>query len=126
MEVNNHGLLTNHHLAEQHEYPNLYLRTTVDNLTQMEQEKPGFDTNSKTKPLIIDQLRMTLRKGEMTLHDRNTIGELRTYIVNEAGKMTAEADHHDDEVMSLALANHIHEGKFVPITVPDGAYTEMI
>ena len=126
VEVNNHGLLTNTVLVEKHEYQGLYLRTSVDKLTNSERETPGFDTNSKTKPLIIDQLRMAFRKGEVAIYDRNTIAELRTYIVNDHGKMEAESGCHDDDVMSLALANHIHEGKFTPIEVPDSAYFEMI
>ncbi len=122
VEANNHGILTNNRLAKDLAYPNLYIRETLDKLTEQTREEPGFDTNAKSKPLIVDQLRASFREGEITLHDRNTFRELQAYVVTEAGKMEAEGDSHDDEVMSLALCNHIHEGSFIAITTPDDTY----
>jgi len=49
-----------------------------------------------------------------------------TYIVNENGAMEAERGCHDDCVMSLALVNHIHEGKFDPVEVTDEFYLKGI
>ena len=126
VESNNHGILPNQRLAKDLAYPNLFLRETIDKLTEVVKETPGFDTNAKTKPLIIDELRATLRDREMTLHDRSTFSEMRTFTVSESGKLEAEDGQHDDTVMALALANHIHEGAFIPHDVPEDAYFEMI
>lgn len=126
VEANNHGILTNNRLAKDLAYPNLYIRETLDKLTEQVREEPGFDTNAKSKPLIVDQLRAAFREGEVTLYDRNTFAELKAYVVTENGKMEAEGDTHDDEVMSLALCNHVHEGRFTPIVTPDEAYTTAI
>ena len=40
--------------------------------------------------------------------------------------MEAEPGCFDDCVMSLALANHIHEGAWEPVEVPEELYIEMV
>ena len=82
--------------------------------------------SSKTKPLIIDQLRAALREGELELNDAVTIRELMTYIVTETGAMEAEPSCFDDCVMALALANHAHEGAWEPVETPHELYLEMV
>jgi len=126
VENNNHGILTVTRLGKDHAYPNLYFETSVDKQTEDETVIFGFRTTVKTKPLIIDQLRAALREGEMTLNDKLTIRELLTYVVTEEGKMEAEKGCHDDCVMSLALANFIHEGRYTPVEVTDDYYIETI
>lgn len=126
VENNNHGILTATRLGKDFAYPNLYLETTVDKQTEDESITFGFRTTVKTKPLIIDKLRATLREQEMTLNDKLTIRELLTYVVTEDGKMEAEKGCHDDCVMSLAIANFIHEGRFTPLEVTDDFYIEAI
>ena len=120
VENNSHGILTCTRLGKDFAYPNMYLETQVDKLTDRETIKLGFTTTSKTKPLVIDQLRASLREGEMELNDKTTIRELMTYIVTESGSMEAEAGCFDDCVMSLALANHVHEGAWEPVETPEG------
>jgi len=88
--------------------------------------KLGFTTTSKTKPLVIDQLRASMREGELELNDKLTIREMLTYIVTETGSMEAEQGCHDDTVMSLALANYVHEGAWTPVETPAELFTEMI
>jgi hypothetical protein len=125
-ENNNHGILTCTRLAKDMSYPNVYFTTDVDKLTERETIKIGFTTNVKTKPLIIDQLRASLREREVELYDKTTIRELMTYVANETGGMEAEQGCFDDCVISLALANHVHEGRFTPIVVTDDFYFEAI
>ena len=49
-----------------------------------------------------------------------------TYIVTENGSMEAEAGCHDDTVIALAIANHIHEGIFTPVVSTDDFYLTAI
>jgi hypothetical protein len=86
----------------------------------------GFRTTTKSKPLIIDQLRATLRDGHLELNDLTTIRELLTYVVTDTGAMEAEEGCHDDTVTSLAIANHIHEGIFTPVVSTDDFYIQAI
>lgn len=126
VESNNHGILTCTRLGKDLAYPDFWTETIYDKLDDKDTVNLGFRTTSKTKPLIIDQLRATLRDSEMELSDRTTISELMTYIVNDSGNMEAESGCHDDCVMALALANHTHEGVFTPVVSTDDFYFEAI
>lgn len=126
VENNSHGILTCTRLGKDFAYPNFYTEVQVDKLTDRETVKLGFTTSSKTKPLIIDQLRAALREGELELNDAVTIRELMTYIVTETGAMEAEPSCFDDCVMALALANHVHEGAWEPVETPHELYLEMV
>jgi len=126
VENNSHGILTCTRLGKDMAYPNFYTEVQVDKITDRETVKLGFTTTSKTKPLVIDQLRASMREGELELNDKTTIREMMTYIVTETGAMEAEASCFDDCVMSLALANHVHEGAWTPVESPDELYIEMV
>lgn len=125
-ENNNHGILTCSELTKHHQYPNVYMKTVVDTLTEKESIVIGFATNSKTKPLIIDELRAALRDGTIEINDPVTLREMLTYIVTESGSLEAEKGKHDDCVTSLAICNHINEGSFTPIQATDDWYIESI
>jgi len=126
VENNNHGILTAIRLGRDLAYPNTYTEVTEGSLSDKESISIGFRTTVKTKPLIIDRLRASLREREITVNDKETLREMLQYIVTETGTMEAEEGCHDDCVMSLAIANHIHEGKFIPINVTDDFYYEAI
>lgn len=126
VENNSHGILTCTRLIKDLAYSNAYLETQVDKITERETVKLGFTTTAKTKPLIIDQLRAAMREGELEIHDKTTLREMMTYIVTESGSMEAEAGCHDDTVMALALANHVHEGAWEPVETPPELYIEMV
>lgn len=130
-ENNGHGILTCNKLGQELAYPNFYTEETVDKITKEFKRKLGFTTNVQTKPFIIDELRAVIVDGKITIPDRTILDELSTYVVDENGKMGAEGGTdahgeklHDDLVMALALANHIHEDRFTPITVTDDFYIE--
>lgn len=125
-ESNNHGLLPNIRLSKDMNYPNVYTTVVVDKTSDRETVKLGFQTNVASKPLIIDELRAAMRLGEIEVVDRKTLEEMRSYIITENGKLEAEPGVHDDTVMALAIANHVHQGRWTPVEVPDDLYVEMI
>ena len=126
VENNNHGLVTAVRLGRDLAYPDIYTAVGEGQLNDKDSFIIGFNTNSKTKPLIIDNLRASMREDEISLLDVTTLQEMKAFIVTESGKMQAEVGVHDDCVMSLALANHIHDGKFEPIIVTDDYYVTAI
>jgi hypothetical protein len=126
VENNGHGILTCTRLGKDLNYPNFYTEVQHDKLTDRETVKLGFSTTAKTKPLIIDQLRASMRECELELNDKTTIREMLTYIVTESGSMEAEPSCFDDCVMSLALANYVHEGAWEPVETPNELYIEMV
>jgi hypothetical protein len=125
-ENNNHGILTSVRLGRDLAYPNVYTEVNEGKLDDQHTIAIGFRTNVKTKPLIIDRLRASCREREIEINDAVTLREMLSYIVNESGGMEAENGCHDDTVMALAIANHCHEGKFIPIEVSDDYYIEAI
>lgn len=123
VERNNHGILTNRVIHVDEGYSNIYQETVLDKVTDTETEHVGFQTNQKTKPLIIDKLRAHIRDHEIHIWDEDTLKELKTFIVTKSGKMEAEKGKCDDCVMALALADHVNEGVWVPYQNKDSDYS---
>jgi hypothetical protein len=126
VENNSHGILTATRLGKDFSYPNFYTEIQIDKVTDKETTKLGFTTTAKTKPLVIDELRAAMREDQLQLNDKTTIREMLTYIVTESGAMEAEHGCFDDTVMALALANHVHEGSWEPVEIPNELYVEMV
>lgn len=124
VEKNDHGILTNFVLQRECRYPNLYIMVEQDKEVDKFTEIPGFITNAKTRPMIIDELRASMRKNEIKLWDQDTIEEMMTFVVAETGKMQADEGRHDDCVIALCLANHAHYGIVTPSKPKDTDYFE--
>jgi hypothetical protein len=63
----------------------------------------GWDTNTATRPKMLQELDDGLNSRLLHLYDRQTINEMFSFIVNpKNGKAEAEEGAHDDLVMSLA------------------------
>lgn len=71
-------------------------------------DKPGFQTNSATKPLIIASLSRALDGGEppFEIADAHVIDELTHFVIHDDGREAALPGRHDDDVMALAMAVH--------------------
>jgi hypothetical protein len=125
-ERNGHGLLVCVRLWKDLNYPNCFTDLKEGEIADRETLNIGFQTNVASKPLIIDKLRGDVRNRDIEINDQTTLQEMLSYVVTETGKMTGEAGCFDDCVMALAIANHIHDGKWVPIQVTDDFYVEAI
>lgn len=125
-ERNQHGLLTCVRLWKDLRYPNVFMDVSEGQIADKESINIGFLTNVRTKPLIIDRLRATVREKSITLNDKHSLTEMRSFIVTESGSMEAEEGKHDDRVMALAIANHVHQRKWTPIVVTDEYYVSAI
>jgi hypothetical protein len=125
-ERNNHGLLTCTTLRNMN-YPELFT-DQVEGTLEFDKDtiKLGFFTSEASKPLIIDKLRAVVRDGSIEINDPTTLHEMQTFVVTESGKLEADGGCHDDTVISLALANHAHEGKWTPVIVTDDFYSKAI
>jgi len=63
---------------------------------------PGFSTNIKTRPLIIDNLEHYFRKMAVEIRSKRTLSELETFIWKNS-KPIAMSGYNDDLIMSLAI-----------------------
>lgn len=125
-ERNGHGLLVCVRLWKDLNYSNCFMDLKEGEIADRETLAIGFQTNVSSRPLIIDKLRGDVRTREIEINDRTTLEEMRSFIVTDSGKMQAEDGCYDDCVMALAIADHIHEGKWTPIVNSDEYYSVAI
>lgn len=71
----------------------------------------GFDTNAKTKSLIINDFLELFDKKLMVIKSERTLGEMQTFVAKD-NKMGAINGSHDDSVVSTALCIQAHKQKF--------------
>lgn len=109
-ESNNHGLATVLKLRDMG-YPNIGRRDKmiITDEGREEEEELGWNTNSKTKPVIIMGLYQALRENLIQVQEQETVDEIRHYYVLDRSKTGyttygAGPGFHDDRVMSLAIA----------------------
>jgi len=104
VEINNTWISTidnlkNHPIIWRH----LYWRRVVDERTQQQTKKLWFNTNIKTRPLIINNLEEAIRKNLITEVDERIKNEMFTFIYNDNWKPEAMIGSHDDWVMGEAI-----------------------
>jgi hypothetical protein len=68
----------------------------------LEADSMGFNTNSKTRPLILNKLEETLRNKRLKIYSSRFYEELKTFVWND-NKVQAMKGENDDLVMSLAI-----------------------
>ena len=88
-------------------YSRIYVRETFDTYTHKSKKAFGFETNSKTRPVIIAELIRAVREDINIVCDKDTLTEMLTFVRNENFRPEAEEGAHDDCIMSLAIAHHI-------------------
>lgn len=62
----------------------------------------GWDTNTATRPKMLQELKEAAEGEMLHLYHRQTIDEMFSFIINAVGKPEAETNAHDDLVMALA------------------------
>jgi hypothetical protein len=62
----------------------------------------GWRTTTITKPLAVDELNQALRDKTCVLWDAATVSELRSFVRDDAGKMSGSP--FDDRTISLSIA----------------------
>lgn len=88
-------------------YPKQYVRQHLDKYTQKLTDEFGFNTTSRTRPTIIDNLKAVAREHLELISDYGTLGEMLTFVYDENWRPEAEEGEHDDLVMALAIAHEI-------------------
>jgi len=107
VEVNNHGLATVNKLKM--EYTNVYQRKTFDRNTDTWIQKPGWETNVKTKPLMIDDFTAALREDLVVINSKELIQECMTYVKDDKGKCNAQEGCFDDRVVSAMIGFQVYK-----------------
>jgi len=86
------------------EYPRIWRMKTFDLQEQKEEERFGWTTNKKTRPLMLDGLSEALLKREIVVYDEDTIKEHMSFIRSEKTPHypSAITGKNDDRVIALA------------------------
>ena len=95
LETNNMGLAVMNELYLNLKYPNVYFRKTG---------APGWDTNLRTRPFIIQAIEQIFTKELLKVLSIRTINELQTFVADvETGKISKQRGSTDDLLISLGL-----------------------
>lgn len=121
VERNNHGHSCLNTLVNTIGYSNLYYYSDYDPSTQKSNPRLGWETNGKTRPILLDDLREHIEKGFMRTKDRELLSECRTFGPVGASRYEAQEGCHDDSIFAWGIAiqvrKHLHES-MKPTIVP--------
>lgn len=98
VEINAHGLATQQEL--QRTYWNLYMQEYFDHYTAKYTKKVGWDTNARSKKLLIGYMSHCIADMTIIIHSADLIKECMTFIRNDEGSAEAAGGGHDDRVMA--------------------------
>jgi hypothetical protein len=99
-EVNNHGLTTLTHITNAC-YPMLYTRQVMDERTQQYTAKAGWQTNVRTKTLMLDEFIACYRDKSLKINDVELLQEMLTLAVDADGSVNLNGK---DRVVSMCIA----------------------
>lgn len=89
------------------EYHNVYRRRRLDTRTGLTESRVGFHTNASTKPMVVMQLVGDVREGRYVERDERALNEMLTYERRHNGSYGARDGHHDDILMTRAIALYV-------------------
>jgi hypothetical protein len=133
VECNNHGLATAIDLSRKMNYPRMFYSKAISEIFARPYDYkineneiiPGFQTTKKSRPLLINNLRIHLRDGALKFYSKQLMGEFKTFIQN-GDKAEAEKGKHDDLIMALAIALFIRDTEYQNVTATKEMYKGMI
>jgi len=106
----NTGLWVLTELNEKYQYPNLYWREKIDDITHAVSKQLGFHTGtgSQGRKVMLDNLLVAVNNLD-GVWTSDFLTECLTFIRNEQGRPEAVEGKHDDEVMSTGICHYIRD-----------------
>ena len=90
-------------------YPNIYLRTQIDDVTKTVTRSFGWLTTRNTRDFALGELKRHFNAS--TINCKPLLEEIKTFVRNKRGKPEAAPGAHDDVVMATAIAIGVLQGK---------------
>lgn len=84
-------------------YSMLYAERTIDKVTNQPTRKIWWQTNTKTRPLMINEYEEAIRRAFITQVDERLRSEMYSFIYNEKHKPEAQQGTHDDAIIADAI-----------------------
>jgi len=121
-ECNNHGLATTLALKNVLKYPTekihhsksikkIYVRHGGVDYVDQDSEIPGFQTTTKTRPLLMSCLAKYMRETQVKINSKRLLSEFRTFI-NKGDKPEHADGYHDDLIFAFAIALFMRDTEF--------------
>lgn len=85
-------------------YDNFYFENKIDEKTQKRTKKIGWNTNSKTRDVMIDDFNILFDEGNLIINSRRTLGEMKTFVKKDNGKREHADGKHDDALFGGFIA----------------------
>lgn len=107
-EINNEsGGATMSELRMLYDEDNIYKRYKTDETSRKNKKIPmlGFGTTSKTRPVMIYELRQLIEDEEIEINDTDCLTEMKTFVRKKNGRIEHEQGYHDDCIFAVMLAN---------------------
>jgi hypothetical protein len=112
LERNNGGASEMHNLMvqnKQKKYRIYSMKKVGTEDGQIETEILGYETNAATRPKLLGEYLTAYNGKLLTIYSEETLNEHQTFIVSKNGKPEADANTHDDEVISCAGAWQLYQ-----------------
>lgn len=84
-------------------YDHYYYNVEQDKKTLKRTKTLGWNTNTKTRDIMIDDFDVALNDGSLTIRSATTLGEARTFVKKENGKREHASGKHDDSLFAAFI-----------------------
>ena len=98
-------------------YDNYYYDTRIDERTNKRTKKIGWNTNIKTRDVMIDEFVIYFDEGHLEINSPITLGEMRTFVKKPNGKREHADGKHDDALFAGMITLQMKKLKPKPARV---------
>lgn len=109
VEFNKDGNWVNTELRHRN-YPNMYMRTVVDDVTKEVTRSYGWLTSKKTRDFMLGEAKKHFNSTDM-IDCKPLLHEILTFVRDKRGKPQAAVGSHDDIVISWSIALAVLQGR---------------
>lgn len=85
-------------------YDNYYFSTVIDEKNAKRTKKIGWNTNSKTRDVMIDDFIIAFEQGVLQINSPITLREMKTFVKKDNGKREHADGKHDDALFGGFIA----------------------
>jgi hypothetical protein len=133
VECNSFGLATAIDLNRKLNYKRMYFSKNIQEIYVRPYDYkvaeneiiPGFQTTKRTRPLVVNNLRVHLREGALKIYSKRLMAEFRTFVQN-ADRPEAERGKNDDLIFALAIALFIRDTEYQTASATKEMYKGML
>ena len=115
VEFNKDGNWVNTELRNSN-YPSIYVRTVIDDITKELTQKYGWITNKPNRDFMLGETKKHFNSTPM-INCRPLLEEIMVFVRNKSGKPQAASGKHDDIIISFCIAIAVLQGREEKIEV---------